>query len=135
MIKAELETDESTSARLGKMPQRDTKIELQVRALVRALGHGYRICNRDLPGNPDLANKSKRWAIFVHGCFWHSHHRCKKATIPKRNREFWITKFRSNNNRDRGAVRELDALGFRVLTLWECELESAEPVVRQFLTR
>ena len=117
--------DPATSARLAKQRQRDTSAEMLVRRAVRALGLRYRVRNRDLPGSPDIANRARRWAVFVHGCYWHSHRGCARATVPKRNREFWVAKFEANRNRDKRAVSELRARGYRVVTLWECELGDA----------
>lgn len=126
-----LQTDPQTSARLGRIRQRGTAPELAVRRLVTILGHRYRIENRDLPGSPDLANRRRRWAIFVHGCYWHSHRGCVRATIPTRNRAFWESKFEANRARDARAVRALLAMDFRVITLWECELANPDAIVRR----
>jgi DNA mismatch endonuclease (patch repair protein) len=121
-------TDAVTSRRLGRVRQRDTKPELIVRAELRRLMVRYTIRNRDLPGSPDIANRRRRWAIFVHGCFWHAHEGCKRATVPTRNREFWEAKFSANKERDAKAVLALRSKGFNVLTLWECELGVKERV-------
>jgi DNA mismatch endonuclease (patch repair protein) len=83
----------------------------------------YTTNNRDLPGAPDLANRSKQWAIFVHGCFWHHHARCSRATTPKRNAQFWLAKFARNRERDRASSRALRSMGYRVLVIWQCEAE------------
>jgi DNA mismatch endonuclease, patch repair protein len=64
---------------------------------------------------------SKGWVVFVHGCFWHAHAACARATVPKRNREFWVSKFRANRRRDRRVLRETRALGLRAIVVWECE--------------
>jgi len=85
---------------------------------------------RSLPGSPDFANKGKRWAIFVHGCFWHRHSGCHKATIPKANRQFWLTKFTDNRARDARAIRALRADKFRVIVVWECEIAKDELAAR-----
>ena len=85
--------DPETSARLARIPQKQTKPELIVRRELHRAGKRFRVKNRDLPGNPDIANRNRRWAIFVHGCFWHHHKGCYRATVPKRNREFWVSKF------------------------------------------
>jgi DNA mismatch endonuclease, patch repair protein len=119
-----LETDAETSGRMALMPQRDTKPELWVRSAVHAMGRRFRVENRDLPGSPDLANRNGRWAIFVHGCYWHAHPGCPRATVPKRNRDFWLAKFDANRARDARAEEELWHRGFRVLVLWECEVRS-----------
>lgn len=123
-----METDLATSYRMSRVPSRDTTPELAVRALVRQCGAAYRLNNPDLPGSPDLANRSKRWAIFVHGCFWHSHEGCRRATIPDRNREFWTKKLVRNRERDRQALQELAARGYSVLVVWECQLTNPASV-------
>lgn len=126
----ELLLDPQTSARLGRIRQKNTKPEQDVRKIVAALGLRYRLSNRDLPGSPDIANRSAGWAIFVHGCFWHRHEGCKRTTTPKRNREFWEAKFRANEDRDRRAIDALIQERFRVAIIWECEAQRTEEVVR-----
>jgi DNA mismatch endonuclease (patch repair protein) len=121
-----LTVDASTSARLGRVRQRGTAPELLVRDEVCSLHHAFRVNNRDLAGSPDIANRRKKWAIFVHGCFWHRHTNCSRTTTPKRNREFWMEKFASNRRRDRRNIKALNAQGFCVLIIWECETEDAE---------
>lgn len=138
-----LVTDPRTSARLAAIRQRDTRPEVFVRSRLSAVGARYRVSNRDLPGSPDIANRKRRWAIFVHGCFWHHHTGCTRATIPKRNRQFWLDKFNANRSRDRSVVTRLRKMGFRVLSIWECETRNtvkvdkaiARFVSRHFVTR
>jgi len=125
----QIEVDESTSTRMAGIRQYGTSPELIVRKLVASLGVRYRVSNRNLPGSPDLANRSKRWAIFVHGCYWHRHPGCKLTTTPKRNREFWEAKFARNVARDQEAVRRLEELGFSVLVIWECETRVPETLL------
>jgi DNA mismatch endonuclease (patch repair protein) len=115
--------DRATSLRLSKIRQKDTAPELAVRVILSAIGVRYRVRNRDLPGSPDIANRTARWAVFVHGCYWHSHRGCSRATVPKRNREFWVAKFAANVKRDADAVAALRRRGFRVAVVWECEIE------------
>src|SRR5688572_15632999 len=103
-----LEVDDATSARMGLVRQKGTRPELLVRRALSALGHRFRLANRDLPGSPDIANRSRRWAVFVHGCFWHRHG-CKASTTPARNREFWEAKFARNVARDQRRAGELRA--------------------------
>ena len=130
--KPSLVVDAATSARLGRIRQKDTAAEQAVRRMLHRLGLRFRIRNRDLPGAPDVANRSGRWAIFVHGCFWHSHAGCKRATVPRRNREFWLAKFSANRARDARALRELRRLGYRAVVVWECEAEKrADRLVRR----
>lgn len=115
-------SDEDALRRMRRQRQKDTKPELLVRRLVHALGHRFRLGNRDLPGSPDLANRSRRWAIFVHGCYWHAHQGCPRHTVPKRNRDFWLKKFAANRARDQRAEQLLRDRGFAVLVVWECEI-------------
>ena len=128
-----IETDPETSSRLAKIPQRNTSIEKLVRRYLHRLGLRFRISNRDLPGSPDIANRTRRWAVFVHGCFWHHHGGCKRATIPKRNRAFWVRKFRANQERDQRAVQQLERSGFTCVVLWECEIKEQPSIVEQKL--
>ena len=116
-----LEVDAETSARLGRIRQHGTSAELAVRSALHALGARFRTRNRDLPGSPDVANRSRRWAVFVHGCFWHRHQGCARTTTPTRNREFWQAKFDANVARDARVVDELRRRGYAVLVVWECE--------------
>lgn len=115
--------------------QRDTAPEIAVRNMVRAQGAHYRTSPKALPGRPDLANVSRGWAIFVHGCFWHGHD-CRLGTIPKKNREWWLEKLAGNRARDARKVDALEARGLRVLTVWQCELANPEALratLRRFL--
>lgn len=120
--------DRKTSARMGRIRQSGTAPELSVRRLLNALGVRYRTKNRDLPGSPDLANRLRNWAIFVHGCFWHGHPNCIKASLPKRNRAFWTQKLVANRRRDRRSLAALRRLGFATLVIWQCELARPEQV-------
>lgn len=114
-------TDVATSRRMAAVRQQNTKPETSVRRLLHKMGHRYRVENRDLPGSPDVANRRKRWAIFVHGCFWHRHPGCAHTTTPKRNRAFWQNKFRDNVDRDERVIGELKMRGLDCLIIWECE--------------
>ena len=78
-----------------------------------------------------MANKSKKWAIFVHGCYWHHHENCSKATIPKRNKDFWVAKFSRNRERDAQKVQLLKEQGIRVLVIWECELRENDEAIEK----
>jgi DNA mismatch endonuclease (patch repair protein) len=121
----QLTTDAATSARLGRVRQAGTAPELVVRRALNALGVRFRVRNRDLPGAPDIANRSRRWAIWVHGCFWHAHQGCPRATVPKRNRDFWLGKFEANRSRDLRVAGELNEMGFQTIVVWECETRDA----------
>lgn len=117
---------------MRSVAQVDTKPELAVRRLLRELGVGYRVRNRDLPGSPDIANRARGWAIFVNGCFWHGHRNCAKTKsgrrerIPASNREYWGPKIAANRTRDARKLRDLRRLGYRVLIVWECNLRDPD---------
>lgn len=115
---------------MSRIPQRGTVPEQRVRRICRALGLRYTTANRDLPGSPDLANRSRRWAIFVHGCYWHRHCGCSLSTTPKTNVSFWLTKFAQNIERDRKAAALLRRSGYLVVTVWQCETKDAEMLSR-----
>jgi DNA mismatch endonuclease (patch repair protein) len=115
-------TTAADSARLARVRRHGTGPELAVRRAASALQLRYTLDNRDLPGSPDLANRSKQFAIFVHGCFWHRHTGCIKTTTPKTNRAFWRAKFERNRARDRSALRALRARGYAAVVIWECEV-------------
>ncbi|WP_435804056.1 very short patch repair endonuclease [Sphingomonas echinoides] len=100
----------------------DTKPELQLRRLLHAAGHRYRLHPHDLPGKPDLVFPRRRIAIFVHGCFWHRHEGCHWCSTPGSNSEFWGAKFARNVERDRDQVAALSAMDWRVGIVWECSL-------------
>lgn len=95
--------------------------ELVVRKLLHGLGLRFRLQRRGLPGTPDIVLPKHKTAIFVHGCFWHRHAGCEKATMPKTRVEFWTDKFDRNVMRDQEKERALVDAGWRVLTIWECE--------------
>lgn len=112
--------DSVTSARMAGIRQRGTGIEAVVGGVLRKMRLRYRKNVKLLPGSPDFANRSRCWAIFVNGCFWHHHTRCRRATIPKSNIDFWTAKFRDNRRRDASAIRRLRRDGYRVVVIWEC---------------
>jgi len=114
-------TDRSRSELMRRVRQRGTKAEEHVADLLRDLGLFYRRNVRSLPGSPDFANKSRGWAVFVNGCFWHHHAGCVRATIPTRNRAYWTNKFAENQKRDEANGQALASMGFRVVVVWECE--------------
>ena len=106
---------------MKRIRQAHTAPELAVREILRGLGVSYRTCVPGVPGTPDIMNRRAKWAIFVHGCYWHGHTGCKLFTVPKTNTQFWKEKICANQTRDRRKVRALRALGFKVITVWQCE--------------
>lgn len=120
------------SALMSRIRGRDTKPELVVRSLLHGMGLRFRICRRDLPGTPDIVLPRHGTVVFVHGCFWHRHTRCKGATTPKSNVGFWTAKFEANVARDARNRWDLRKLGWSVLTIWECQLRRPEVLRRKF---
>lgn len=116
---------------MSAVHSKDTKPEMAVRKAVHALGYRYRLHAANLPGKPDLVFPSRGKVIFVHGCFWHRHSKCKYATMPKTRPEFWQDKFSANMTRDRRTRRELKQLGWEVLTVWQCELKKPEKLTER----
>lgn len=114
-------TDAETSRRMAGIRQKGTTAELLVRSALTGCGVAYRLNVRSLPGSPDLANKRRKFAVFVQGCFWHGHPGCKRATVPKRNASFWREKFAANRARDAIALKKLKRMGYRTVVIWECE--------------
>lgn len=113
--------DPARSAQMALIRARDTKPELRVRKALHAAGLRYRLYDRSLPGAPDLVFPGRRVAVFVHGCFWHQHPACTAARMPKSRLEFWQAKLSANVVRDIVKRAELEALGWRVMVIWECE--------------
>lgn len=105
---------------------KNTKPELIVRQMLFASGYRFRLHRRELPGEPDIVVPGRKVAVFVHGCFWHMHQECRFAKMPATRPEFWKAKLEANVARDRRAVEKLQALGWRVLCVWECATRDAE---------
>ena len=107
---------------MKRVRQRDTPPERMVRQLLTEGGAKYRLNVGGLPGSPDVANKKRKKAIFVHGCFWHYHADCARGRIPTRNSTFWEEKLYGNRERDVRKIRGLEEKGYDVLVVWECQL-------------
>lgn len=123
---------EKRSAVMRRVKGRDTSPELAVRRALTALGARYRLQRKELPGSPDIVMAGRRLAIFVHGCFWHGHDCARGARVPKANRDYWTAKIARNRARDDRSRAALEALGWGVETLWECELKD-ESALRERL--
>lgn len=113
---------------------KDTSPEMRVRRLLHARGYRYRLHGKELPGRPDLVFPGRRKVIFVHGCFWHGHDCARGARVPKSNTAYWVGKVGRNRARDVRTRGQLKAAGWKVLTLWECELKDEASALRR-LTR
>lgn len=114
------------SALMSRVRREGTAPELAVRSVIHQMRLRFRVDCLDLPGRPDVILPRWRAAIFVHGCFWHRHKGCQKASIPATRTAYWLAKFARNVRRDTAARRHLKAQGWSVLTLWECELKNKD---------
>lgn len=106
---------------MSRIRSRDTAPERLVRSALHRAGYRFRLHRKDLPGRPDIVLPKHRTVVFVHGCFWHRHVGCQYAYVPKSRHHFWNAKFRGNLERDRRHVQALRRLGWRVVTVWECD--------------
>lgn len=113
---------EVRSRNMSRVRSRDTKPEVKIRSLLHRLGFRFRLCDKSLPGKPDIVLKKHKTVIFVNGCFWHHHKNCPRSKLPETNKEFWEKKIRSNVERDRKNKQELAEQGWRVLVIWECQI-------------
>ena len=121
---------------MARVRSKNSRPELAVRKIVFAFGYRYRLHATTLPGCPDLVFRPRRKVIFVHGCFWHRHANCIFARMPKSRIDFWTTKLEGNRKRDERNKRALARQGWKVLTIWECQLRDAERLearIRRFL--
>lgn len=125
-LKMDRLTAEKRSWLMGRVGSKNTTPELAVRRLVFSMGYRYRLHDARLPGKPDLVFAGRRKIVFVNGCFWHGHKRCRYARLPKTNVDFWQEKFEHNRARDRNNKAQLTRLGWDVLIVWQCELRNIE---------
>lgn len=121
---ADIVDSRTRSRMMSGIKGKNTKPEMLVRRHLHRKGLRFRLHGKDLPGKPDLIFPGRRVALFVHGCFWHRHEGCPKATTPSTNSRFWENKFSSNVSRDRRVKDELEQLGWKVLVIWECQLST-----------
>lgn len=116
-------TTEQRHKNMSRIRSRDTAPEKKLRSLLFQRGYRFRLCDRRLPGSPDIVLKKYRTVIFVHGCFWHRHTGCRYASTPSSNKKFWEEKFLKNVERDHRNTAELTALGWNIVIVWECHLK------------
>ena len=114
---------ERRSELMSHVRSKDTTPEKKVRSWLHKHGYRFRLHRKDLPGCPDIVLPKYKTIIFVHGCFWHRHEGCKRASTPKSNVVFWQKKFRKNIERDTKIQKELETLGWQIVVLWQCQID------------
>ena len=123
---SDVHTPEQRSRNMAAIKGKDTKPEVRVRSLLHSLGYRFRLHRKDLPGKPDIVLPKYRTAIFVHGCFWHSHDCRWGRVVPKTRPDFWAGKRQGTLDRDARNVQLLKSAGWRVITVWECQSRAEE---------
>lgn len=121
---------------MARIKAKDTQPELRVRRTAHAMGYRFRLHQKKLPGCPDLVFPARKAVIFVHGCFWHMHQGCPDGRLPRSRQDYWRPKLEGNVERDGRKRAALEQLGWRVLTIWECETKSVDglkPALRSFI--
>jgi DNA mismatch endonuclease (patch repair protein) len=124
----DVHTREQRSRNMAAIRGKDTKPEIRVRSVLHSLGYRFRLHRKDLPGKPDIVLPKYHLAIFVHGCFWHSHS-CRYGQVqPATRKDFWANKRTDTVGRDKKKALALEQLGWTVVTLWECETKDVDAV-------
>lgn len=120
----DVHSKETRSYNMSCIKGKSTKPEKIVRKYLFSQGFRYRKNDKRLPGTPDIVLSKYKTVIFVNGCFWHGHEGCRYYVVPKTRTDFWLNKTNNNIERDRRKIVELEKLGWKVITVWECELKS-----------
>jgi len=123
---ADVHNTATRSYNMSRIKGKNTKPEMLVRKFLFANGFRYRLNVKTLPGKPDIVLPKYKTVIFINGCFWHGHEGCRYFTIPKTRTEFWLTKISDTQKRDREAENQLNEMGWKVVTVWECQLKGLE---------
>lgn len=122
---ADVHNKETRSYNMSQIKGKNTKPEILVRRFLHARGFRYRLHDKSLPGKPDLVLPKYKTVIFIHGCFWHGHAHCRYYVVPKTRTEWWLNKINTNIANDQKAEAQLTEMGWRIITIWECELKKA----------
>ena len=124
------------SYNMSQIKSKNTKPEMVVRKFLFSKGLRYKIHDNSLPGKPDIVLPKYKTVIFVNGCFWHAHENCKYHVLPKSNSDYWVPKIEKNIKRDKINIETLISLGWKVITIWECNLkpDNLEKVLGNLLT-
>ena len=108
---------------MAAIKSKSTHPERIVRRYIRSLGYKYNLNRKNIPGKPDIFIQKYNTVVFIHGCFWHQHKKCRYAVWPKTNKKFWNSKLKRNIERDRENNKKLKRMGYRILNVWECEVK------------
>jgi DNA mismatch endonuclease (patch repair protein) len=133
---ADVHSKETRSFNMSRIRGKDTKPELLVRKYLFSQGFRYRLHDRKLPGKPDIVLPKYKTVIFINGCFWHGHNDCRYSSIPKTRTEWWQNKILKNQQNDISAAGLLTGKGYRIITVWECQLKkkSIEDTLKTLIT-
>lgn len=133
---ADVHTKEVRSYNMSRIRSKNTKPEILLRKLLFQKGYRFRIHVKELPGKPDIVLKKYNTIIFVHGCFWHGHENCRYFVIPKTNTGWWINKITANKKKDIESIEKLQALGWKVKTVFQCQLkkENTEKTINEIIS-
>ncbi|WP_214072636.1 DNA mismatch endonuclease Vsr [Mucilaginibacter sp. dw_454] len=123
---ADVHSKETRSYNMSRIRGKDTGPEIVVRKFLFAKGFRYRLYDKRLPGKPDIVLPKYKTVIFIHGCFWHGHQDCRYFTVPKSNTEWWLNKIHKNQQNDLNALSLLQAQGYKVITVWGCQLKKKQ---------
>jgi len=123
---ADVHNKTTRSYNMSRIRSAHTKPEIAVRKFLHARGFRYTLHNKKLPGKPDIVLPKYKTIVFIHGCFWHGHDNCKYYVVPKTRTEWWLNKINTNKNNDSKAVAALKKEGWKIITVWECDLKSAK---------
>ena len=115
-------TKQQRSRTMARIRSTETKPEVKLRSLLHKAGYRFRKNVKDMSGTPDIVLPKHRAAIFVHGCFWHQHPKCPRAVMPKTNTDYWVGKLENNVKRNGESIEQLSIAGWRVIVVWECEI-------------
>jgi len=130
---ADVHDKKTRSYNMSRIRGKDTKPEMIVRKYLHGEGFRYRLHDKKLPGKADIVLSKYQTVIMIHGCFWHGHEGCRYFKLPKTQADWWREKIYATKERDQRVVKELEGLGWRVISVWECELKT--DLVKETLTR
>jgi len=123
---ADVHSKETRSYNMSRIRSKDTRPEMLVRRFLHKNGFRYRLHVKNLPGKPDIVMPKYKTVIFIHGCFWHGHERCKYFVVPKTRTEWWLNKIGTNISNDTNVETALQSAGWKVIKVWECQLKKSE---------